>query len=262
NHEVRTLDLGSRANGSPPTITGDPRDREVAAEAVRDCDVVIHLAPAVGDYPTELDVLDAATRGTYNLITTATDATRFILLSSLRPFERYPADWWVTESWAPWPTTDVADLAPYLAELTVREASRVQPLKAIGLRLGEVVDDQTMHGQPIDPRWLHLDDAVQAVERALVFEPPEDRPKNGWWEFHIVGAGTRTRFPLALAGQEAFGYAPRHDLVGDRPTATAPIERPGPAQFTEQPAGGARKVGIGGAGGPLAAITTEALVSD
>ena len=76
-------------------------------------------------------ITDAATRGTYNLITTATDASRFILLSSLRPFERYPADWWVTESWAPRPTTDVADLAPYLAELTVREQISPERLEAI-----------------------------------------------------------------------------------------------------------------------------------
>ena len=185
-HQVRTLDLPAHANGSPPTIAGDPRDREVAAEATKDQDVIVCLVPAVGDYPTELDVLDAATRGTYNLITTASAATRFILLSSLRPFERYPAEWWVTESWAPRPTTDVADLAPYLAELTVREASRVQPLKAIALRLGEVVDDALVSGKAADPRWLHVEDAVQGVERALAFEPADGQPTNGWWDLHLV----------------------------------------------------------------------------
>ena len=92
---------------------------------------------------------------------------------------------------------------PYVAELTVRESARVMPVKAIGLRLGEVVDSEHIAGRPADPRWLHVEDAVQAVRRALEFEPPPDEQQSGWWVFHVVGAGRRTRFPLGLAGPAA-----------------------------------------------------------
>ena len=260
-HEVRTLDLAGGGAGSAPTYTGDPRDRDVATEAVRDCDAIIHLPPLAAADASPTDILDAATRGTYNLITTAASATRFILISSLRLFERYPVEWRVTEQWAPRPTTAVEDLAPYLAELTVREVARVAPLKAVALRLGDIVDDGSRGGQPAGANPLHVDDAVQAVERALAFEPAADGPQTGWWVFHIVGAGRRTRFPLGQAGQEPFGYTPRHDLTADG-SVPQPPAAPTPPRLSGIAGGAARRVVVYGAGGPLAAITTEALVRD
>ncbi|HEX5414163.1 MAG TPA: NAD(P)-dependent oxidoreductase, partial [Chloroflexota bacterium] len=223
NHEVRTLDLNAPATGPAPTFVGDPRDRDLAVQATSDCDAVVHLGPLIDPSAPPHEVVDAATRGTYNLITTANAASRFILISTLRLFESYPQEWRVTEQWAPRPTTEIADLAPYLAECTVREVSRVMQLKGIALRLGEVVDDAAIAGQTPDPRWLHLDDAIQAVERALAFEersnrtwePPIKFPTNGWSVFHIVGGGKGTRFPLGQAGQEAFGYQPKHDLTSE-----------------------------------------------
>lgn len=260
-HDVRTLDLAVDGAGSAPTYVGDPRDRDLATRAVAGCDAIVHLAPLVAPDASALEVLDAATRGTYNLITSAS-ASRFILASSLRMFERYRAEWRVTEQWAPRPTTEVHDLSPYLAELTVREVARVMPLKAIALRLGEVVDDDAVKRRPADPRWLHVEDAVQAVERALVFEPDAAGPQTGWWVFHIVGGGQQTRFPLALAGQPPFGYAPRHDLAGDTKLPRSAASPREPKRFTNQVGGAARRVVILGAGGPLAAVTAEALARD
>ncbi|HVC33375.1 MAG TPA: NAD(P)-dependent oxidoreductase [Chloroflexota bacterium] len=198
-YDVLTLDLTGHGHGPGPTYVGDPRDREVAARAVAGCDAIVHLPPLAPAEASPVDVLDAATRGTYNLITTAASATRFILISSLRLFERYPMEWRVTEQWAPRPTTDVEDLAPYLAECTVREVARVAPLKAIALRLGEVVDDDDVRDRSPDARWLHVEDAVHAVERALVYdvpapvhhEPTFDPPATGWWVFHVPGAARR-----------------------------------------------------------------------
>ncbi|HUX86993.1 MAG TPA: NAD(P)-dependent oxidoreductase [Chloroflexota bacterium] len=269
-HDVRTLDLAPPTHGPIPTYVGDLRDRDFAARAVADCDAVVQVGPLVGPDASPLDVLDAATRGTYNLLTTATNASRFILISTLRLFAQYPMEWRVTEQWAPRPTTDVADLAPYLAECTVREVSRVMPLKAIALRLGEVVDDADVRDRPADPGWLHLDDAVQAVERALAFEeaapgawePSIAHPTTGWWVFHIPGGGSQTRVPLGLAGQPAFGYTPRHDLTA--PGASAQPQPPPPPvrSFAGQPGGTARHVVLYGAGGPLGAVTAEALARD
>src|SRR5438093_534789 len=140
-------------------LDGDPRDRETAARATEGVDAIVCALPSIhGGDP--LPALDRASRGTYNLITTATSAGRFVLLSSLRPFERYPLDHRVTEYWAPRPTTDPTDLVPFTAEGVVREAAHALPLRAICLRLGVVVDGQGAR----DPRAVHVDDVVRAVE--------------------------------------------------------------------------------------------------
>ena len=250
-HDIRTLDLA----------VGDPRDQDIVARAARDCETIILSPPFIAPGAPAGEMLDAAARGTYNLLTQAS-AKRFILLTSLRIFECYPVDCWVAEQWAPRPTTDIDDLAPYLAELVAREIARVKPIQALALRLGEVIDDQRAQGEGADPRWLHVDDAVHAVECALNFEPPTDGPQTGWWVFHIPGGGPRTRFPLGLAGTPEFGYRPRHDL-----TAGAELPFPPPPIVVKKRLDSitdrnARRVVVYGAGGPLAAITTEALARD
>jgi nucleoside-diphosphate-sugar epimerase len=269
-HDVVTLDLLHRGPSPAPTYVGDPRDREVAARATAGCAAVVHCGVLAPEDASEVDVLDAATRGTYNLLISANSATRFVLLSSLRSFERYPMEWRVTEQWAPRPTTAIADLAPHLAECTAREVARVAPLQVIALRLGEVVDDADVRAGSPDPRWLHVEDAVQAVERALAFdepapvhrEPPFDPPRTGWWVFHIPGGGTKTRFPLALAGQPPFSFQPRHDLTAGVTLPLRELPEEPAKRLSGQPGGAARRVVIYGAGGPLAAATTEALVHD
>jgi nucleoside-diphosphate-sugar epimerase len=254
-HDVRAIDFDCRSQQRPYGV-GDPRDRSVAAQATEDRDAIIHIPLAMGPAAAALDVLDVATRATYNLLTTATKATRMILVSTLRHFERYPANWRVTERWAPRPTTALEDLAPYLAELTMRETTRVLPLKAIALRLGEVVGDDVVRTKGSDARWIHVDDAVHAVELALAFEPQGNSPQTGWWVFHIPGGGVNTRFPLAEAGRPSFGYAPQHDLTVGAPLPRVPEESARP-----HPPDGAppRHVVIYGAGGPLAAAASEVL---
>jgi len=246
---------------------GDARDRDVAAAATSSVDAVVCAVPDLPQgAPDPLPTLDRASRGIYNLITTAAaaGATRFVLLSSLHPFERYPLDYMVTEYWAPRPTTAPDDLVTTVAEAVVREASHALPLKAICLRLGTVVES----GDARDPRAVHVDDVVQAVELALAYEDADRVSPNGWWAFHIVGAG-RARFPLGLAGgagretaieMATLGYQPAHDVSGDAPPVAMPVEPP--RRFTGQLGGGARRVVIFGAGGPLAAITARALEPD
>jgi nucleoside-diphosphate-sugar epimerase len=241
-------------------LDGDPRDRETAAGATSAVDAVVCGLPAIGTED-PLPALDRASRGVYNLITTAAaaGAGRFVLLSSLRPFERYPLDHTVTEYWAPRPTTEPEDLIPIVAEGVVREAAHTLPLKAMCLRLGTVVDSVDAR----DPRAVHVDDVVQAVERALAFDVPGGEPQTGWWAFHIVGAG-RTRFPLGMArsaaGRPTLGYTPAHDVAGVAPML--PTNCTPPQRFSAQHGGGARRVVLFGAGGPLAAITAPALERD
>jgi nucleoside-diphosphate-sugar epimerase len=242
-------------------VDEDVRDRDIAARATAGFDAVVCGLPAPGDDP--LEAIDRASRGIYNAITTAARATRFVLLSSLRPFERYSLDHAVTEYWVPRPSTHPDDLVPFVGEAVVREAAHTLPLKAMCLRLGAIVDDDRVS----DPRAVHVADVVQAVERALEFEPSPGQAANGWWVFHIVGAG-RTRFPLGMARADSrragevtgLGYTPTHDVAGGAPLE--PLLAETTQRFSDQPGGGARRVVIFGAGGPLAAISARALERD
>jgi nucleoside-diphosphate-sugar epimerase len=250
-HELLTLDLPGTGALS---YAGDLRERAFAAAAAS-CDAVVHIPHSAmpGAAPDQL--LDSAARGTYNLLTT-TQASRVVLISSLRMFERYPAAWQVSEYWAPQPTSAPEELAPFLAELTARELARVLPFKAIALRLGELVDGTGAAGS----RALHLDDAVQAVERALAFQGAANDPPGGWWVFHISGAGPGVRFPLGLAAGPAFGYTPRHNLAGG--AVPGSVEPPQPRAAPPPATGTPRCVVIYGAGGPLAAAAAEELAAD
>ncbi|MGH2367589.1 MAG: hypothetical protein ACRDI2_05265, partial [Chloroflexota bacterium] len=256
----------------------DALDRERAAAATAGRDVVVHFplfaTPAASALhaPDAAHRLDIAGRATYNLIATASDAQRFVLVSTLRHFERYPVEWLVTERWAASPTTHVDDLAPYLAETVAREAGRVLPLKSVTLRLCEVVPGGVFQSTPADPRWLHVDDALQAVQRAIGLHaegrtaapagPATASP--GWSVFHISAAGPHTRFALAQAAEPAFGYAPRHALhasAGARPPREAASITP-PPKHGAAPLPEPRRVVVFGAGGPIAAAFTAGAAAD
>jgi len=264
-------------------ILPDPRDRVATGETLAGCDAAIHLSlPPDGDDPAS-DALDRATRGTYTLLTALDPPAalpRLILVSSLRPFARYAADWAVDEQWAPRPTTAASDLIPYLAELTLREVCRVRRTMGIVLRLGEGVDDAEIAARPTDGHWLHIDDAVQAVERALALPvSSDDRPGARWRLFHIVDGGAGARFPQTAAARKELGYRPRHRVTGPadnphpNPSPVGPGEglarlgEPGPASIPPlvshaEPSGHPRRVVIFGAGGPLGAVAAAALAPD
>jgi len=241
-------------------LEGDPRDRPTAEAATAGVDAIVCGLPTIDDRD-PLAALDRASRGVYNLLTTAKQARRFVLLSTLATFERYPLDHRATEYWSPRPTTEPADLVAFTAEGAVREAAHALPIKALCLRLAEVSDGSG----PPDPRAVHVEDAVRAVELALGFDAAEATA--GWWVYHVVGAG-RTRFPLGLAARSgmsdgrgaALGYQPAHDLAKEAPLVAQPAWTP--RTFAGTPGGLARKVVIFGAGGPLAAIAAQALERD
>ncbi|HET7771463.1 MAG TPA: NAD(P)-dependent oxidoreductase [Chloroflexota bacterium] len=257
---------------------GDLRDEAFAQRAVRGAETLIHLAPLYPDaVASEQDEIDQATRGTYVLLNAALEAgvKRIILGSTLDLFERYPAAWNVGETWQPLPDVrKTRELAVYLAEETVKQFARVEPLLTFCLRFGEVVDELAIKGKSFDSRWLHVQDAVQAVRAALVATPGQrpprvdggepQSPRSGWWVFHIPGGGP-ARVPIANARAAlengGLGYAPQHDLSGGKAGAFddgAPdLAILGPQEHLHSRP--IRKVVVFGAGGPLAAATSNAL---
>ena len=256
--------------------TGDLCQEEVCRQLLTDVAVLIHLAPLLPPAGTSAaDHLDRVARGTYVLLQQAVAAgvQRVILGSSLDLFERYPTSWAVAETWAPRPDVDnVAQLAIYLAEESCKQFARTEPLSIICLRFGAIVSDETTREQPYDSRWLHVEDAVQAVRLAL---SASLRPRTGetaggsaqgWWVFHIPGSSTSSRFPLGGAGEEStLGYRPTARWTEQASIVAKPAaaERAGDLallapqrRVASRPI---RNVVIFGAGGPLAAAAARVL---
>lgn len=250
-------------------VTGDLRDPEAARAAVAGVGVVVHLAPYLVGRERDEDAataLDETTRGSFVLFNAARAAgvERFILFSTLDLFDRMPAQWRVNEGWRPRPTPELSQLCPWLAELSVRENSRVGALQSIGLRVGKIVDDVVAATQPFDPSWVHVEDVIHGVRCALRYNAAR-RPD--WSIFHLMAPGPRAKLRLAYAAsaQSSFGYQPVHDFqaawAGQPPAA--PDLRPwhevlAPSYTPSRPI---YKVVIFGAGGPIGSVTTQELLS-
>jgi nucleoside-diphosphate-sugar epimerase len=251
--------------------TGDLRDKDFVQSALEGIDVIIHLAPITTAEPDDLEALDRATRGTYVLVTAALAAGigRFILGSTLDLFDRLPAAWQVTEWWRPRPEPRMDHLAPWLAELSVRECVRSSALSVLCLRFGRIVDWDEIAAHDYDPRWLHLEDAIHALQRALNYLHA-DKPPYPWRIFHIAAAGPLPKIRVSAAASQSFGYEPAHDFAAHhagrpqpQPEAIRTVEdlRPYLAPVLPIRSRPIRNVVIFGAGGPVAAVLAQELLS-
>jgi len=237
------------------TFAGDVRELDRCRNVSDAADVVIH---GFADDAEPLDRLDSAGRGTWNLLTT-TAATRYIQLSSMRLLSRYHPGWHVDEQWPPLPGTGVDELAPHLAEIAARDVCAARAVECLVLRLPDVVPANVFASNPIEPTWLHIDDAVAAVVRAVESERPE-HPAPRWRCYDIVRGDARCRFPLGAAAHEPFAFVPQH--LDDRPPDAAPEEPvfprlPGPMTGLPVP----EHLLVLGAGGPLATVLARQLWS-
>lgn len=228
-------------------VTDRDRCRDVAS-----CDVLIH-GHIAADART---MIDKATRGTWNLLTT-TKARRVVHLSSMRIFDGYPANWAIDESWLPRPTTHPESLAAYLAELTSRELARVHPDVCVAARLDRVVPADVFDAGPIQPDWLHVADASRAIVRIVESDVlPIARAR--WQPVHVVRGDTTARFPLGVAAGSVLSCLPEHVTATPAPrpvSAPALPADPEPLDGLAAP----RAVTMFGAGGPLGAAATRAM---
>jgi nucleoside-diphosphate-sugar epimerase len=186
------------AEGALPVIPADLRVPEQVEPLVAGVDAILHLAPyasaATPDARAERDALDEAGRGTFALLHAALKAgvQRVVLASRLELMTAYPASYRVDETWKPLPGPTAVALAPYVAELTLREFVRAEPILGICLRLG------TLGASGTTP-----DDAVSAVERALEMEPGEQKYR--WWLYHI---SSTERFRSEAAAKAPLCWTP------------------------------------------------------
>lgn len=237
-------------------LDGDSRDLETCRRAAG-TNVIVH---GHGDLETSDPglALDRAGRTTWNLLT-MTSAGRYVQLSTMRMFDTYDPGWDLTESWQPRPTTDHRQLAPYLAERAAREITRVRPITAMCLRLDDVVSAETFQRGPLQSTWLHLEDAVDAIIRAVEVDDVPAFPR--WRAVNIVRGDRGSRFPNGLTADSGLGFRPQYTGDGaDAPVWPPPAWPAEPAPVTDL--GPPRNAVIFGAGGPLAAATAPVLGAD
>jgi nucleoside-diphosphate-sugar epimerase len=187
-HELRltgTGALGPAGLEGLPYTPADLCDPEQARTLVADVEAIAHLAPyaPAPDVTTEARLLQSAAQGTFVLLRAALPARvrRVVLASRLEVMAGHPPEYVVDENWKPQPETTAAGLAPFLAELTLREFVRAEEIVGVCLRFGELGSG---------PAGTTPEDAVAAVERALTMEL-EGR-KYRWWLCHVC-SGERYR---------------------------------------------------------------------
>lgn len=243
------------------TAESDLRDPAYAESLVKNVDAVVHLAPLYARLATHLEDFDNCARGTFTLTDRAAKAgvKKMVLASSLALFRPEDAvQYRVNETFRPQPTTNPDHLCAWLAEITARETVRshfgVNPLSVSCLRLGTVVDDAAIAtaAEP-DAAWLHVDDAVRAIQRALEVE------SKGWQVLHI-SAGPDALVVPGRAKAEPFSFEaqqklPKVDLAASHYARPRVFEQLSPPKSI-------KNVVLLGAGGPLGTAITEELSRD
>jgi nucleoside-diphosphate-sugar epimerase len=193
-HQLRLT--GPAGSGVTAADLRSPGDCESLVAGI---DAIVHLTPyspeRSTDVATEKQVLDDAGRGTYVLMHAALQAgvRRVVLASRLELLEPHPCEALVDETWRALPQTTAAGLAPYMAELTLREFVRAENLLGICLRFGDLDSP---------PDGTSTTDAVSAIRRALAMDPAGR--KHRWWLYHISSGG---RFGIEAAKKEPLLWA-------------------------------------------------------
>lgn len=186
-HTLRLAGLGPEPHRGAPDgdyRQADLRSPEAVKPLVEGMDAVVHAAefePAPQDGPAAAqETLHHASLGTYILYGEAREAgvERVVHISTLRLFEAYRDDYVIDEMWRPRPSTDVAQLAPYLSELSGREFAREGGICGVCLRFAPIGDDPE--------RETRQDDALSAVDCALAM--PFEVPGYRWHVFHVASS--------------------------------------------------------------------------
>jgi len=214
-HEVYPSDLGVSERG---LVRADVLDVEAMNRLCAGVDRVVHLAcvsPGEDrpDPETETRVLDTRLKGTYNVMKAALEAgvRQVVQVSDLCIFSGYGLDRIVSEDFVPLPDMSAHQQSIYLSEWIGREFARLQPGFVLTLRLGRLVDVQTLSPEArFDPEWLDLSDAVDAIARGLELET-YDSPSD-WGLYNLASKHPDSRFALAKIASGRYGFEPAEDF--------------------------------------------------
>lgn len=209
-HQIRLTDREPVSSSFEFIRSALDKPEETAA-LVQGLDAIVHVAEASsGD--NDRQTLDWLTRGTYHLLEAASKARvpKAIFLSTLELMTAYDANYTVSESWRPRPTTDARILGKYLGEVVCREFARDRKIRAMTLRLGKVVKFTETAGKPFDAMWVDEEDVAHAVARAVANTPPDNHQGVGsqWAVVHIGSDSPKARFSIAGA-KYALNYQPK-----------------------------------------------------
>ena len=207
NHQMRLTDT-KEVPTDRDFVRSDLDHQPPTNELVRGMDAIVHSGD-VDPLVSESEQLDYQMRCTYNLLWAAWEegVPRLVYLSSLNLMDRYDEGLAVTERWRPAPSADAPMLCYHMGEYVCREFAREFKIKVVCLRLGEVTPSGS---SAPSPSALYMDDAIDAVEKALTFEA------TGWDIFHIQSAVPNARYlsghPWWSADEfpsTSLGYTPR-----------------------------------------------------
>ena len=173
------------------------------AAVVQDIRAVVHFGYSRGDGDAS-ELLDHATRHTYNLLLAAAEAgvERCVFVSTLRLLAALPAHLAVTEKWRSRPPSgDPALLACHLGEVVAKEVARDRLLQVVTLRLGfpEVIGPRSSLHEEHGSAAIASEDVVTAVAAALRAELAQ------WQEIHVQSPLPGARF-LMRAAQQVLGF--------------------------------------------------------
>jgi nucleoside-diphosphate-sugar epimerase len=169
-------------------------------ELIRGVDVIVHSG-AVDPNASVSDQIDYQTRATYALMWAAWEekVPRIVYLSSLELVDAYGPDYLLTEEWKPRPTPEPPSLTYHLGEFVCKQFAREHKLKVVSLRFGDVLWDES---EQVGPTSLYLDDAVQAVDRALSVKI------RNWEVYHVQSSVPDQRYLTRKA------YNPEREAPG------------------------------------------------
>lgn len=209
-HQVRLTDR-EPVSSSFEFVRSSLDKPDDTAALVQGIDAIVHVAES-SPGENERQTLDWLTRGTYHLLEAASKARvpKAVFLSTLDLMTAYDAQYTVSESWRPRPTTDARVLGKYLGELVCREFARDRKIRTMALRLGKVVKFADTAGKLFDPMWEDEEDVAHAVARAVAVTPRDNQQGVGsWWAVvHIGSDSPKARFSVAGA-KYALNYQPK-----------------------------------------------------
>ena len=211
-HEVFPTDIADT------DVRADVLDREDMNRLCAEAEMVIHLAHAswkaeLSDTENETAILDTRLKGTYNLLEAALQAgvRRVIQISDVCIYSGYEEQIAVSEDFVPLPDTTALQQSIYLSELIARAFSRHRPGLPLTLRLGELVEAQKLPPEAVfDPAWLDMDDAVDAILRALDVERYD--PISNWGLYNLTADRPGSRCSLLKIKSGVFGFQPQQDF--------------------------------------------------